>query len=363
MEGAKKDLSIDDDYQSCVFLITNAGFAKRSKQEFRTLSQELESYGPGLSGWFEVYAANPGSGRPSPIFLRVVNAFLERWSPENTLKESEGFSYHAATTSFHISREVWEGLDAGFRRDFDAARERLGKPLNSCVSMAKILTLMMVDIERNRKVWLTGALYSKAFREAAARPRCVMRPRRVMRPGNVRCVSVTMIFDAFAGCDRGGERASRTRAPPPFLARSMRRTRRPEPGLGRGATNQAAETDSGVSTEPDKVSQVFRLSGAYEDSEESRSDWRFKRGRGQGDAAAAPKAATNKVAAARVVPETVAATAAETQSRAPDQGDPVWEVAVQHVAAMLRNGVRGLLLDGAERARDERSGEIEVEKE
>lgn len=121
-----KDLSNDEDYHSCIFLVNNAGLGKRTNAECQILSQELGAYGPRLSAWIDVYAADPTHGRSSVAYMRVVNTFLERWSPGKWPRGCEGFSYNTATTSFSISREVWEGLDAEFRGDFDAARKLFG---------------------------------------------------------------------------------------------------------------------------------------------------------------------------------------------------------------------------------------------
>lgn len=70
-------------------------------------------------------------------------------------------------------------------------------------------------------------------------------------------------------------------------------------------------------------------------------------------AAAVNEDAAVEGAAARVVTDAAAA-APETRLGGPGKGDPLREEAVQHVAAMFREGVRSILWDGARRAREEK---------
>lgn len=123
-----KDLSEKAAYQGCVALVRGADF-KHSGADFTALSQKLESYGPGLSAWFEVYrSANPFPSRPgaAAALMRVVNALLAKWSSGERASETlQGFEYHSERTCFSIQQEDWEGLDEDFRRDFHGAKQLL----------------------------------------------------------------------------------------------------------------------------------------------------------------------------------------------------------------------------------------------
>lgn len=123
---AHATLAEDESYVACVALVKEKEYS--GCKEVHGHFPEINAYGPGLSAWFEVYKAASGAlrGRSSKAFMAVVNAFLAEWAGLEKGSYFQGFSYQPETVSFAVDAEVWGGLDEGFRRDFQAARQMFG---------------------------------------------------------------------------------------------------------------------------------------------------------------------------------------------------------------------------------------------
>ncbi|GAQ81243.1 hypothetical protein KFL_000750120 [Klebsormidium nitens] len=315
---------------------------------------------------------NPGRGLAvdAAALLRVVNAFLAKWLPEKGVSGAlQGLEYVRAGTRFVLSREVWEGLDAGFRRDFVEAQQPFKRGLDSCVNLAKVLTIMMVNLERKKRIWLkenslpTDAPLSDALRQTPL-------GRVLENGGYAPPADWPTLLQGFTGGGRGGaargaaskkrgraplrgrvtERAVHARAPPPFLARNLRR-----------ATARGGRADGHVN----KKRAGFRVAAAGATKiPKPLPRLRGVRLRGKtGKQSAARQGTSAPVPSFRFrplnMPNGILADGAAASGPAgagagpPSEGDQLREAAVCDVAKMFKAGVMGILRDGAKRAREE----------
>lgn len=123
IDRAFEQLASDAVFRRCVGIIREKQFSCKG---YRTTFEEINEYGPDFSAWFDVYQTSACGERTSEAFLEVVNTILAEWSSKNDSEIFNGFLYHSDSTCFSINEGEWRGMQEGFRRDFDAARQLFG---------------------------------------------------------------------------------------------------------------------------------------------------------------------------------------------------------------------------------------------
>jgi hypothetical protein len=123
IDRAFEQLASDAVFRRCVGIIREKQFSCKG---YRATFEEINEYGPGFSAWFDIYQTSAYNAQTSNAFLGVVNTFLAKWSSNANSETFKGFSYHSDSTCFAINEGEWRGMQEGFRRDFDAARQLFG---------------------------------------------------------------------------------------------------------------------------------------------------------------------------------------------------------------------------------------------